>query len=165
MIIIKHSDGKDQQPLVFRDKVINIIPPQLSIAKAAKVSGEYFVMNQELAYSNLMAITLVILLILLIALAFYKRTSIQNLFKKLRKDPTSIYIKKLKDMFSFANKREDFEEIYAVRKEWLHLIKTPDDNHNYFFKVIEMHQYKKTWSAEELLEVKNSFDPIRGSFK
>jgi len=164
LIIVKHSDGKDQQPLTFRDKVINIIPPQLSIAKAAKASGEYFVMNQEMPYSNLITIALVVLLISLIVMAFYKRNSIQKLFMKLRKDSTSVYIKKLKDKFTYASKREDFEEIYAIRKEWLHLIKTPMDNYAHFFKVMELHQYKKTWNSEELVEVKNSFDPIRGSF-
>jgi uncharacterized membrane protein len=164
LIIVKHSTGKDEQPLTFRDKVVNIIPPQLPMAPSAKASADYYVMNQEIAYSNLMAIIIAILIIMLMVLAYYKRISVRQFYKKLRNDSNSILAKRLKDKFANASKREDYEEIYAIRQEWQHLIETPSDSYNNFFKIIEMHQYKKMWSAEELLEVKNSFEPIRGSF-
>ena len=61
--------------------------------------------------------------------------------------------------------REDFEEIYILRKEWLKLIKEQAPAYQDFFKTLNQYQYKKEWGSEELREVSDSFDVIRWSFK
>jgi hypothetical protein len=164
LIIVKKSNHKSEQSVMLRDKVINIISPSATMAPTEKASADYYVMTQEENYSNLAKIVIIVVILTLILLVYYKRKSIQYFLSKYKNDPTSIYKIKMKEMFNNASNREDFEEIYALRKEWLGLINDSADSCRNFFEIIEMHQYKKNWDSGELLEVKKSFDPIRGSF-
>ena len=165
LIIIKKTDNNSRQPLVLREKSINLNLPSIAFTAGDKKVTDYYVLDQGVIYSNLGLIIISLFILLLVLILFFKRKSLLIFVKKFKQDALSNYKKAIELKFTTATKREDFEEIYATRKEWLSLIKEVNPRYDDFFSTMEKHQYKKSWGSDELLEVKNSFEFIRRSFK
>ena len=122
-------------------------------------------MNQGLFSSNILVVGIGLIVLLLIGVMVWKKEKLLKLLSKYKTDPVAEKIKKYNKIFSEAITRESFEEIYADKLNWFPLVKVKAPAYQEYFKVMEQHQYKKQWTAEELDEVKNCFDIIRGSFK
>jgi hypothetical protein len=165
LFIVKRASENTQQQLSYKGRIVNIQTPSLKIAPPDKDPEDYYVLDQGLIYSNLGKTITTILLVLLSLTVFFKRKDLQRFVQKFKNDPIAKRKKKISDKFNMAIKREEYEEIYAIRREWLNLINEPSAAYEDFFKTMEQHQYKKKWSDEDLSEVKNSFEVIRRSFK
>lgn len=165
VLIVKRSQENSSLPLNYRGNLIPIRVPPLKIEASDKDPEDYYVMDQGLIGHYLGKIIIVFILIILFLLAIWKRSSFKSLAQKLKRDPLAMAIKKNNEMFLKAGTRQEYEEVYAKRKDWLNLIKVQAPAYDEFFKTMEIHQYKRYWNAEVLNEVKSSFDVIRGSFK
>lgn len=162
--IVKANDKLADQPLNYKGRTIFIPAPKVKIEKASE-SDDYYVMNQSTSYAVASKIIFIIAFIVLLLFAIIKRENIKTWLKKFKNDPKSIAERKFKELFQKASSREEFERIYALRKEWLELIEEKAPAYQEFFKVMNQHQYKKSWGSEELSDVQSCFDIIRGSFK
>lgn len=165
LFLVKKSKDQSVTQINYKGQNISVQAPGLNITPLEKRAGDYFILDQSLSYSNLQKILLSLLAAALLFLGFWKRENLKSVIKKFKQDPTAVAIKNFNKKFLMATKREEFEEIYALRKDWLKLIKEQAPAYQEFFKVMDQHQYKKNWGAEEVSEVQNSFDVIRGSFK
>lgn len=164
VFIIKHGNEKNEQ-LIYKGQNIHIQIPQLKVAPLGKDTGEYYVLDQKIGHSILGKIIFGVFLAGVFVLSYIKRKDIQRYFKKFKQDPVAIQKKQFDEKFSLANTREEYEEIYALRSRWQGLVAAATSRCDHFFKVMELHQYKKNWSEKDLNEVRDSFDVIRGSFK
>lgn len=153
-----------QVSLVFGEYATSISLP-FEIEKMEDFDGQFVILNQAVDYvSRNFGIALTALGALLIILTFvYYRKKIFNYLGKNKKEAQrKIHFQTL---FHNAKERNHFEEIYARKSEWLVYIPEKNQVLQNFFKTIEEHQYKKNWTKEELFEVKDSFDKIRGGIK
>ncbi|MCO4792699.1 MAG: hypothetical protein KC493_03245 [Bacteriovoracaceae bacterium] len=103
-------------------------------------------------------------LVLLGGLPFYKRIYYSLMRKSEIKKQKEKFKKFWGDRFSSASNRDEFEIIYARKREWLKLITLQTPPIVEFFRVMESVQYKKGWDEEETTTVKETFDNIRGIF-
>lgn len=165
LLIVKRSKENISSNLDYKGQMITIRMPQLKIEASSKEPEDYYIMNQGFVSSIMAKIIVLIILIALFLMAVWKRKYIKELIQKFKNDPVMVATKKYNKIFLETANREDYEKIYADRKDWLVLIKVQAPAYNEFFKTMEMHQYKEEWGAEELSEVRDSFDVIRGSFK
>lgn len=165
LFIVKRFAEKNQQKFNYQGRLVDIQVPSLNIAPSDKDPEDYYILDQGLIYSNLGKIIISVLLLLLALMLFLKRKAIGHFVQKFKNDPIANSKKKFDEKFSKASTRENYEEIYAKRREWLSLIKELAPAYNDFFKTMEEHQYKELWDAEDLNLVESSFDTIRGSFK
>lgn len=165
LFIVKRSVENTQGRLSYKGRMINIQVPPLKIAPPDKDPEDYYVLDQGTIFSNLGLIVGGLFITAVIMMIFIKRKAIISITKKLKHDPVAVSRKKFTEKFNNANKREDFEELYALREEWMGLFKEPAPPMDDFFKTMNQHQYKKNWNAQIHEEVKNSFDNIRRSLK
>ena len=84
-----------------------------------------------------------------------------NLLKKINNEKLSMWSKK----FLNARSRENFEEVYFKKDEWVGFVKDRKSLVDFFLSKINEHQYKEEWSSEELDEVENSFSKIKQILK
>jgi hypothetical protein len=103
-----------------------------------------------------------LVVVLVVALFHKKILNKINEFRQVERNKKKVYYLEL---FSKATVREDFEVIYQKKEDWIKLLVEVTPSHDNFLKVMNMHQFKKSWERGELEEVKISFDYIRGSFK
>lgn len=167
LAIIKRAKENSPSQINYKDLNIQLQVPEIHLATTDKESADYYVMNQSVNYSNITGIAIATTALILLTFIGFKYNNIKQFILRLRADPIALANKKYDELFSRANKREDFEEIYAVKEEWLKLIKIPmpSPSIDNFFSIINKYQYKKFWTNEDLREVQNSFDLIRRSFK
>ncbi len=66
--------------------------------------------------------------------------------------------------FRDANERKEFEFIYQNRNEWLKLLVVQTPPISMYFEVLNSHQYKREWTTDEIVEIRNYFDEIRNIF-
>lgn len=165
LLIVKRSKENAASALSYKGQLIPIQMPSLKIEASDKEPVDYYVMDQGFVGSIMMKVIVGTILIVLVLVAFWKRNRIKELIKKYKTDPIVLATKKYNKMFLESADREDFEKIYATRKDWLPLLKVQAPAYGEFFKTMDLHQYKKDWGTEELNEVRESFDVIRGSFK
>lgn len=84
-----------------------------------------------------------------------------NLLKKIDNEKLSMWSKK----FLNARSRDNFEEVYFKKDEWMGFVKDRKSLVDFFLNKINEHQYKEEWSSEELDEVENSFSKIKQILK
>lgn len=164
LLIVKRFAEKAPQEFIYQGKSISIQVPPLNIAPSEKSSGEYYVMDQGTFYSNLGKIIAGLALIALLLFMILKRKKLLSYMRRFKSDPIALARKRFNEQFMRANIREDYEKIYALRREWLSLI-TESHAINNFFEVMLKHQYRKSWTDEDSEEVRKAFDYIRGSFR
>ena len=165
LFIVKRTEDKTPQLLNYKGHFLNIQIPAFNLAPAEKDPEGYFVLEQRMLNSNLIKILSFLLLIALLTVLLIKRKSIKEFLGKMKADPEKLQKNKFNQMFNNARKREDYEAIYAQRSLWISFVKIMAPAYFEFFKVMELHQYKKELNQEDLREIENSFDIIRGSFK
>lgn len=165
LLIVKRSQENISSTLNYKGQLISVVVPPLKIKAADKDPEDYYVMDQGLIASDLFKGVVALVCFILMFLLFWKRKNIKSLIQKFKSNPVAIAAKKYKEMFLQATTRQDYEKIYALRVEWLQLIVVQAPAYKEFFSKMEQHQYKKSWNNEELSEVQNCFDVIRGSFK
>ena len=135
------------------------------IEKLEEFDGQFVILNQAVDYvGKNLGIALAILAAILIILIFvnYRKKIFNYLGNNQKEAQRKAHFQTL---FHNAKERSHFEEIYARKNEWLVYIPEKNQVLHSFFKTIEEHQYKKNWTKEELFEVKDSFDKIRGGIK
>lgn len=151
--------------LKYKNETVAIEAPALKIAPLETKAQDFFVLDQSLNLSHYQMYIFAGILLVLFIIALVKRNQLIKWVRGLKKDPKAEAIRLFKDKFQKASSREDFEEIYARKEEWLPLLSARTSAYDEFFNVMNQHQYKPSWGSEELKDVKNIFDIIRGSFK
>ena len=96
-----------------------------------------------------------------VLLKIYQRKKIASLK---RKDRINLE-KRWNDLFEKCLTRVDYERIYASRQEWLSLGVVDEYKARTFFDTIDKIQYAPTWGEVDMMNIENSFDVIRESFK
>lgn len=135
------------------------------VEKLENFDGQFIILNQAVDYvSKNVGLILSAIVFLLggVVLYYYRKKIFKILGHNKREAQAKIQFQTL---FHNAKERTHFEEIYARKNEWLKYIPEKTQALQSFFKLLEEHQYKKSWSKEELFEVKDSFDKIRGGIK
>lgn len=163
--IVRASKYLTALQLNYKGQTINVEAPQVKVTPLEKKSEDYFILDQSLNLSHYQFAILIGILILLLVASAVKRKQVKAFILGFKKDPIAEARKRFNEKFQRAGTREDFEEIYARKNEWLPLLKEQPSAYKEFFTVMNEHQYKPEWRAEELKEVKSIFDIIRGSFK
>ena len=163
--IVQGSKGLTDQVFSYKGRTILIHAPNVKIEKLGIDKDDYYIMNQSISYSSTTQVIFGVVVFLIIALVILKRKKLSSLFHKYKYDPKKEAIKKFRDLFSKAQSREDFEKIYSLKNDWYEFIEMKAPAYNEFFRLMETHQYKRSWSTEEINEVATGFDVIRGSFK
>lgn len=143
----------------YKENAVNLSIPQYKIIPLKTKQDDFYILDQSLGSNTL--IIWVLGIATLVGMSIYV---FQKKFKK-TKDVNSEPKKFYQELFSNADARKDFEELYSRKKEWLPLLAAETNAHREFYKLMEMHQYRKEWSPDVTLEIKNSFDIIRGSFE
>lgn len=69
-----------------------------------------------------------------------------------------------KKIFTDAEERKDFEDIYKYQNQWMKIIGVKTPPMLDFFRAVKTHQYKRDWASTEQEEIKSSFEQIRGIF-
>lgn len=151
--------------LNYRGQIIAVEPPLIKIISLEKKAEDFFILDQALSFSHYQIYALIVLIIILAVGTFVQRDKLKKVIKRLKKDPQALAVKYFNEKFQKASTREDFEEIYARKEEWLQLLKERPEAYKEFFNIINQHQYKPSWGSAELKDVSNVFDIIRGSFK
>lgn len=144
--------------ILYKGNTINIMAPSYKFLPLSSKNEDYFIMEQKSLSSSIMWVLLFGAVLIGAGTYLY--------LKKFRvKKDDGLKSKRLyQELFSNAEERKDFENIYATRKHWAPLIIAETNAHREFYKLMEQHQYKKEWSLDVRNEIKLSFDIIRGSF-
>lgn len=165
LMIAKRLGESSVTPLNYKGHSLFVKTPELKIVNSEIKNAEYFIMDQGSISSHLGKIISGLLFVLVLLTLFWKGNKIKKWLHSFKENPIALATKKHNEMFTNANLRQDYESVYAKRNEWQILIKIQDPAYAKFFNTMELYQYKKSWSEEELCEIKNDFDIIRGSFK
>ncbi|RLA63590.1 MAG: hypothetical protein DRQ88_12245 [Epsilonproteobacteria bacterium] len=126
--------------------------PKSFIILGQPVKKEWFYIQLGLA--------LLALILLVMAYALWKRAKNKTILKE-QKHRKKEKLKFWKDLIINAQKRSHFENLYEQREVWLALLPSLGDKTSSFFMVVDKHQYKPEWTAEELEEVLSSMEDIR----
>jgi hypothetical protein len=156
--IITNFPDITQSFINYKNTKIKILSPEYKIISIQEKKEDFYILDQS-SIGNKKNIAL-ILSIVAIAIALF------FIIKKVMrpKDPKFEIRKSFQNIFNNANERKDFENIYASRSDWVIYALAETQHHKDFFRSMELHQYKKEWSSEELTEIKNSFEHIKRSF-
>lgn len=156
LIVLKKFEVKNGHlELLGNDNFVKVNIPYNVIEETP--AKDFFIANQargehfNWSYVGLAILGLVVLFFLLKLITKQKVRKI---------GPREIY----KEKFLKAKTRENFEEIYLTKNEWRSLIQNENIYYVEFFKIMNEHQYRPHWKDEDLFEVKEAFDKIRGSF-
>lgn len=142
----------------YRNNAIAITSPSFKFIPLASKQEDFYVLDQKILSSN----SIWFILIGLIGVA--GGTYLYQKKYRIKKDDKLQIKRAYQELFSNAAERKDFEKLYACRKEWIPLLSAETNAHLEFYKLMEQHQYKKEWATDVLMEMKLSFDIIRGSF-
>ncbi|MFA6237320.1 MAG: hypothetical protein WC635_08355 [Bacteriovorax sp.] len=164
LAIAKPTKENLSSQFVYKGQTIQISTPALHVESSGNAPEDYYIMDQGLLRSSLYSTLLISGLLIMALMAFWKRNNLKSLLRKFRRDPVAVARKKYNEVFLKASTRKDYEEIYALRKDWMNLIKDHAPAYREFFQSMEQHQYKRLWTSEETNEVKNHFEIIRRSF-
>lgn len=142
----------------YKNNAISINSPQFKYIPLPSKQEDFYVLDQKILSSN--SVWLILLAVTGVGAGVYLY------LKKYRvkKDDKLAIKKAYQNLFSNAGERKDFETLYASRREWIPLLSAETNAHREFYKLMEQHQYKKEWAPEILMEIKLTFDIIRGSF-
>jgi hypothetical protein len=156
-VVLKEPDASSAF-IQYKNNNIAVAPQHFKLIPLKVKSEEFYILDQSISRRYLVPAMLAFLVVIITVGIMYRRKYLAQ--KNNKKDPREEY----KKLFLSAEDRTQFEEVYARRKEWVPLLTAETIAHREFFKVMEMHQYKQDWDADEKIEVKNSFEIIRGSF-
>lgn len=86
-----------------------------------------------------------------------KGRSIRKLLKLGKEQKLSYWKEKIRSCVS----RAEFEDLYNQRKEWVEILAIPQNELESFMSALNKHQFKKSWTEAELLEVQDNFKRIK----
>ncbi len=144
----------------YHDQLVHVRFKEVLINQLDKKSNEFLVEDQDVDH-NYATVSIIVLVLIIFSLLYFKREKIKQLFKKKEKVDEKVTFARL---FLLAKSREDFETLYLQKEKWIKLLKEVTPAHHDFFKVLNEHQYKKEWSTAIKNEVEESFEQIRRSF-
>ncbi len=165
LFVFKNKLDHSLSQLSYKGQMISIVPVDLKLEPIKETPKDFFVMSQSLGLKNNLFPIMLGLFLVLLAILVIKRKALSLIIKKYKTNKEEEQKKKFAELFQSACERYDFERVYATRKEWMLLLKEAPQKFSEFFRVMELHQYKRKWGNEELIEVQNCFEIIRGSFK
>lgn len=164
---IAESSAERGQNLDFKfgDYITSFSLP-FEIKPLESFDGSFVILNQAVDFVGKNFITTVIIILCVFALTFLilkYRKRVMNYFNK----NVSEQKKKshFQTMFHSAKERQHYEEIYKNKDQWLVFFPEKNNALHAFYKTMEEHQYKRQLSKEELFEIKEAFDKIRGGIK
>lgn len=160
--IVASKVNADKLVLNYENNNIHVKYHEVLFRPLDEKNNDFYVLNQSDGSGIYISIIVVVVGLLVLALFYYNRDKLLSFFKKKKVESKEEFYK---NKFLKASSRQDFEWIYANKEEWTKLIETITPAHLEFFNVLNLHQYKRSWSREEEKEVVESFDVIRGSFK
>ncbi len=137
-----------------------------SIVATGEIDGTFKILDQFLSLKRNKWVVIVVVILIVTALGFvgnsfyFRSNKKKKLKKKVLAEKT-----KYQTLFHGAKEREHYEEIMKDKNIWLQFFSEKNSAINDFFRVMEEHQYKKTWDKEELFHVKEAFDKIRGGIR
>ena len=142
----------------YKDQALNISAPLYNFLPLKTKQEDFFILDQSvISATSFLWIFFLVIGMLIVIFVLKKK------FWK-TKDTSLEFKKHYQDLFSSADERKDFEKIYALRKEWIPFLAAETNAHREFLKLMEAHQYRKEWTKDMAMEIKNTFDVIRGSF-
>ena len=141
--------------------LINIKPIKNPNGKEFIIANQNY--NSLLSKKNNNQVYIIIAFFITFCLAGY---ILAKVLKK-RKLEKQLSIKRVawSNLFINAESRNELENIYLQKKEWIEFVggETPPILH--FITTINAIQFKENWSDFEQLQVSDSFDEIRGMFE
>jgi hypothetical protein len=155
--VVVGAPDNNQAYVAYKNDKIKLISPVYRFLSIKSKNEDYYIINQASVSSKKYLLIIISIVILLIGIVLV----IKKLLKP--KEPKNDVKKSFLVIFTNANQREDFEMIYAKKSEWIRFVLIDSMIQKNFFDIMEIHQYKKDWTSEELAEVINSFEPIRRS--
>ncbi len=161
LFVVKGSEVQPSHNLVVGDVNASVLWKGPAISKISSRGKEYFIENQSVFNRNNWLL-IGLLLAGLLVLVFLVGRFISK--RKSRKILLEYTPERFDEIFRAAGTREEFERIYSLKNSWISLLKNQTPSHADFMKIMNQHQYKKHWGADELNEVKSSFENIRRSF-
>lgn len=142
----------------YKNNAIALAAPSFKFVPLTSKQEDFYVLDQKVLSSNLIWPMLIGLISVGAGVYLYQKKY------RIKKDDKLQVKRFYQELFSNAAERKDFEKLYASRKEWIPLLSAETNAHLEFYKLMEQHQYKKEWATDVLMEIKLSFDIIRGSF-
>ncbi len=154
-VLITGSTDKINNEIEVNGQKIKVTLKNIKITPLSLNEKSYVYADQSLINANMKIILIGFLAIIAIGYIIYRIK-----FKKIKK--TQSTQNNLKILIENAKERNDFEKIYSQREVFLRTNlqngKVLDD----FFSVLNKYQYKKEWTTQELNEVQESFQKIKG---
>lgn len=156
--VVAKAPGLAASSIQYKNTAIPVSVPAFKFIPLPSKQEDFYVLDQKVLSSHSIWFALLAVLAVVSGIFLY--------FKKFRtkKDDLLEMKRTYQNLFSNAEKRQDFEKLYGSRREWVPLLSAETNAHREFYKLMEQHQYKKEWSSDILMEIKLSFDIIRGSF-
>jgi hypothetical protein len=164
LFILESAKPQPIYSFKYKEELVEVKLPNLKLVPLVEKSKTFFVLNQSLMPDGLWKIILGVI-VLMAVFAYVKREKLKSWLNKFRPGQAKIMKDRFSRDFKAASIREDFERIYRDKEKWLPLLTEKAPAHVEFFKVLNKHQFKKSWSSEDTNEVKSSFEPIRRSFE
>ena len=164
LFIVSGTQFSRQMSMNYLDATFTVTSADYQIIPLKGKKESFDILEQSIYSKKRYWVYLISSLITILAIVFFHKKILKKLndLRQLEKNKKKKFYLEL---FSKAETREDFEAIYQKKAEWMKLLSEVTPSHENFFKVMNMHQFKKNWERGELEEVKISFDYIRGSFK
>ncbi len=163
LYIVKPSKAGASTDFDYKGKLIQLEAPNFQVIPMKDKSKDFYILNQSVNKSYLSMFLVVGLILVAFITILWQWKKRKRNFKKNNKDPIAIDKKMFSEKFELATNRQDYEEIYALKEKWLKHIIDPSPAYQDFFKTMDQHQFKKSWTDGDLNEVKEFFDIIRGS--
>lgn len=161
IFIVRSTDAKSFQSLPLGNDAVDLKWDARKIDALKTKEKDFHIESQSVFKRNIWKILAVVSVILVICLVVFRK-KIKNMFS--RKSKPVYTAEYFDELFRAASTRADFENIYALKNVWLPLLKVQTSSHNDFFKIMNQHQYKKTWGVDETTDTKSAFENIRRSF-
>lgn len=165
IMAIMRTKHQSDYSLFYKGHAITIEPLNFKLTDPLNLPKDYFILDQAISTSLIFEIFLLALMVMLAGLFFIKRKQLVEWIARFRVDPIKEQMNYFDLLFSKANTRKDFEQVYATRKQWMNFLEGKQISFESFFQSMEKHQYKKEWSDSDLTEVLRAFEGLRGSFK
>jgi hypothetical protein len=165
LFIVKESKESSIESLSYKGQQVNLSVPSTTITQSKQISKDYFIVDQKIPRTNTLLISILMAVSVLMIFLIFKRVELVRFINSFRNDPKVKAKNYFNQKFLNAATRSDFESIYSERSQWIDLLKEVSPPYHDFFMTMEKHQYKRIWINEELLDVKNSFELIKESFK
>lgn len=160
MILVRHFDIRNFILWNYRSlnvpvSITNLNPIPLKGRNKDFILLQQFYSTGETNYLPVFILSLFFLMVIIFL-------TVKHLKYKTEKEKELAFRLQWARQFKSADTREDYENIYASRSEWEKCIEIKTPEMIEFYETLNEHQFKKEWTEHEAIEVKESFEQIRG---